>query len=279
MYDTITFLTDFGLRDDFVGVCHGVIKRIARDVQIIDVSHGVAPQAIVQGALLLARAVPYLPPAINLAIVDPGVGRGRRALAIRAADGRVYVGPDNGLLTLAADAAGIVTVRELTNPRYRLERVSRTFHARDVFAPAAAYLATGVPFDDLGGEVDPATLVRLKLPEPELGTHHLRATVMAVDRFGNLELNLGADHMEAVALAPADRVELLLGSNSYYAVVAETFEDAKRGDLIVYEDSYGAYAVAISGGDASRLLDAGPGDEVTIVSHGSDRKRNGEGRT
>jgi len=267
MYDTITFLTDFGLRDDFVGVCHGVIKRIARDVEIIDVSHGVAPQAIVQGALLLARAVPYLPPAINLAIVDPGVGRGRRAVAIRTADERVYVGPDNGLLTIAADAGGIQAVRELTNPRYRLERVSRTFHARDIFAPAAAYLATGISFDDLGGEIDAATLVRLRLPEPDVGTNHMRATVMAVDRFGNLELNLTAVHIDSAALAPGDRVELHFGSNSYYAIVAQTFEDANRGDLIVYEDSYGAYAVAISGGDASRLLDAGPGDELTILLH------------
>jgi len=267
MYDTITFLTDFGLRDDFVGVCHGVIKRIARDVQIIDVSHGVSPQAIVQGALLLARAVPYLPPGINLAIVDPGVGRGRRALAIRTADGRVYVGPDNGLLTLAADSGGIEGVRELTNPRYRLDRVSRTFHARDIFAPAAAYLATGVPFDDLGGEIDAATLVRLRLPTPDIGAHHMRATVMAVDRFGNLELNLTAEHVDSVSLTPGDRVELLVGSNSYYAIVAQTFEDAKRGDLIVYEDSYGAYSIAISGGDASRLLDSGPGDELTILPH------------
>jgi len=267
MYDTIAFLTDFGLRDDFVGVCHGVIKRIARDVEIIDVSHGVAPQAIVQGALLLSRAAPYLPPGINLAIVDPGVGRGRRAVAIRTADKRVYVGPDNGLLTLAADATGIEDVRELTNPRYRLERVSRTFHARDIFAPAAAYLATGVPFDDLGGAVDPATLVRLELPEPDIGSHHMRATVMAVDRFGNLELNLTGEHFETVSLGPGDRVELLFGSNSYYAIVAQTFEDAKRGDLIVYEDSYGAFAIAISGGDASRLLDAGPGEELTILPH------------
>jgi S-adenosylmethionine hydrolase len=265
MYDYITFLTDFGLRDDFVGVCHGVIMRIARDVEIIDISHGVAPQAVAQGALLLARAVPYMPPAINLAIVDPGVGRGRRAVAIRAADERVYVGPDNGLLTVAADAAGVVGVRELTNPRYRLERVSRTFHARDIFAPAAAYLASGVAFDDLGEEVDPATLVRLELPRPEIGSNHMRAAVVAVDRFGNLELNLTAEHVNGVGIAPADRVEILHSANSYFAIVAQTFEDAKRGDLIVYEDSYGAYSIAISGGDASRLLDAGPGDQLTIV--------------
>jgi S-adenosylmethionine hydrolase len=265
MYDYITFLTDFGLRDDFVGVCHGVIKRIARDAEIIDISHGIAPQAITQGALLLARAVPYMPPAVNLAIVDPGVGRGRRALAIRCADGRAYVGPDNGLLAIAADASGIESVRELKNPRYRLERVSNTFHARDVFAPAAAYLASGAPFEELGDPVDEATLVRLALPQPEIRENQLRATVLAIDRFGNLELNLTAEHIDGAQIGPADRVEVIHGSNSYFAIVAHTFEDAKRGDLIVYEDSYGAYSIAISGGDASRLLDAGPGDKLTIL--------------
>jgi S-adenosylmethionine hydrolase len=267
MYDYITFLSDFGQQDDFVGVCRGVIKRIARDVQIIDISHGVAPQAIMHGALLLARAMPYMPPGINLAIVDPGVGRGRRALAIRTADERVFIGPDNGLLMLAADASSVESVRDLTNPRYRLERVSRTFHARDIFAPAAAYLATGVSFEDLGDEVDPATLVRIELPKPTVTANRLVATVLAVDRFGNLQLNLGAEDIAAAELEPKDRVELLAASNSYYAIVAETFADAKRGDLIVYEDAYGAWSIAISGGNASNLLAAGPGDEFTILTH------------
>lgn len=266
MYDYITFLTDFGLQDDFVGVCRGVIKRIARDVQIIDISHGIAPQAITQGALLLARAVPYMPPGINLAIVDPGVGRGRRAVAIRTADERVYVGPDNGLLTLAADASSVEAVRELTNPRYRLERVSRTFHARDIFAPAAAHLASGVGFDELGDEVDPATLVRIELPKPVVGPNGLRATVLAVDRFGNLGLNVARTDVDTAGIAPGDRVELLFPVHSYYAVLAETFADAKGGELILYEDSYGAYSIAISGGNASALTDAAPGDEVRIVS-------------
>src|SRR5260221_12874844 len=215
MYDYITFLTDFGLQDDFVGVCRGVIKQIARDVQIIDISHGVAPQAIQSGALLLARAVPYMPVGINLAIVDPGVGRGRRAVAIRATDERVYVGPDNGLLMLAADVSGVEAVRELTNPRYRLERVSRTFHARDIFAPAAAYLATGVSFEDLGDEVDPTTLVRIELPEPTVTPNRLLGMVLAVDRFGNLQLNLAAEHIDAAELRPTDRVELLFGGRSH----------------------------------------------------------------
>src|SRR5579872_4292075 len=124
MFDTITFLTDFGLQDDFVGVCRGVMRQIAREAEILDVTHGIAPLAVTQGALVLARALPYLPPAVHLAVVDPGVGSERRALAIRDRGGRLFVGPDNGLLMLAADAEGVARARSLTNPRYHLERVS-----------------------------------------------------------------------------------------------------------------------------------------------------------
>jgi S-adenosyl-L-methionine hydrolase (adenosine-forming) len=265
MFDTITFLTDFGLQDDFVGVCKGVIKGIARDVEIIDITHGIAPQAVTQGALVLARSVTYMPPAIHLAVVDPGVGGDRRAVAIRTSDGHVYVGPDNGLLSLAAPVDAVLAVRSLTNARYHREPVSRTFHARDIFAPAAAHLASGVGFDELGDEVDPATLVRIELPKPGVGPSGLRATVLAVDRFGNLGLNVAPDDIDAAGLAPGDRVELLFPVHSYYAVVAETFADAKRGDLILYQDSYGAYSIAISGGNASALTDVGTGEEVRIV--------------
>ena len=265
MYGYITFLTDFGQQDDFVGVCRGVMKGIARDVEIIDITHGIAPQAVTQGALLLARAVPYMPPGVHLAVVDPGVGGDRRAIAVRTDDERVYVGPDNGLLSLAADAGSVIAVRELTNPRYHLERVSRTFHARDVFAPVAAHLANGVAFGELGDEIDPATLVRIELPEPSVGSERLGATILAVDRFGNLQLNLTREHIASARLEPGRRVEILLAVDSYYAVIAETFAAASRGDLILYEDSYGAYAIAISGGDASKLTGAKPGDELGIV--------------
>src|SRR5471030_237760 len=146
------------------------MKGIARDVEIIDITHGIAPQAVTQGALLLARAAPYMPPGVHLAVVDPGVGGDRRGIAIRTDDERVYVGPDNGLLSLAADAGSVIAVRELTNSRYHLERVSRTFHARDVFAPVAAHLASGVPFVELGDEVDPATLIRIELPVPTIAS-------------------------------------------------------------------------------------------------------------
>jgi len=265
VYDTITFLTDFGSQDDFVGVCRGVIKRIARDVEIIDITHGIAPQAVTEGALLLARSVPFMPRGVHLAVVDPGVGGDRRAIAIRALDDRIYVGPDNGLLSLAAPVGAVAAVRELTNPRYHLEHVSRTFHARDVFAPVAAHLASGVPFDELGEEVDPTTLVRIELPAATVDPGRLAATVLAVDRFGNLQLNLTRQHIATAGLAAGDRVELVLPVDSYYAVVAETFADASRGDLILYEDSYGAYSIAISGGDASKLTGATTGDQLAIT--------------
>jgi S-adenosylmethionine hydrolase len=183
---------------------------------------------------------------------------------VRTSDDRVYVGPDNGLLSLAAAHDEVQAVRSLTNPRYQLEQVSRTFHARDIFAPVAAHLASGVSFEELGEEVDPATLVRLRLPEPTVGSNRIVATVLAVDRFGNLQLNMTADHIAAANLEPGDRVELIFSTSAYFATVAVTFE-ARRGDLILYEDSYGALSIAISGGNAAKLTAAAAGEEVTIL--------------
>ncbi|HEX4520882.1 MAG TPA: SAM-dependent chlorinase/fluorinase [Gaiellaceae bacterium] len=264
MFDTITFLTDFGLQDDFVGVCKGVMKRIARDVEILDVTHGIPPQAVKRGALVLARAVPYLPPAVHLAVVDPGVGSERRGLAIRAGGGRVFVGPDNGLLALAADECGIEGVRSLTNPRYHLDEVSKTFHARDLFAPVAAHLAAGASFDDLGDAVDASSLVRLDLPAALVGDDELVATIVDIDRFGNLGLNVSAREIAEVGLRPGQTVELSFALTPYYAVVGETYADTGRGELIVYQDSYGAWAIAINGGNAAALTEAAAGDQVRV---------------
>jgi S-adenosylmethionine hydrolase len=265
MYGSITFLSDFGLQDDFAGVCRGVMKRIAPDIQIIDLTHGIAAQAVTQGAMVLARSIPYTPEGVHLAVVDPGVGGDRRGVAIRCNDGRAYVGPDNGLLSLAATADAVEGIRELTNPRYHLERVSRTFHARDIFAPVAAHLAAGAPFDDLGEAVDPASLIRIELPEPTVGTMRLGATILAADRFGNLKLNVEQHHVDEAGFQPGDRIELTFAVNSYYAVVAGTFTDVSRGDLILYEDAYGAYSVAVSGGNAAALTGATAEDELTVV--------------
>src|SRR3954467_1766046 len=205
----IPFLTDFGLEDDFVGTCHGVMKRLAPDVQIIDVTHGIRPGRVLQGALALANALQYMPVGVHLAIVDPGVGSSRRPLALKDAEGRMYVGPDNGLLLPAADRfGGVVEARELTNPAYALESVSRTFHGRDLFSPACAHLALGVPLGELGPPFDPEGLVRIEVPEPEVGRSRLRATVLGVDRFGNVSLNLTREHLDEADIVPGTKVEL-----------------------------------------------------------------------
>jgi S-adenosylmethionine hydrolase len=262
----ISFLTDFGLSDDFVGVCHGVIKRIAPEAQVIDITHGIPPQAVLQGALVLANTVPYMPEGVHLAVVDPGVGGVRRPLALRDEAGRLYVGPDNGLLIPAAErSGGIAEARELANPAYALPSVSRTFHGRDLFAPAAAHLAAGVALAELGPPVDPEALVRLDLPQPEVGERRIRATVLYIDGFGNVQLNLTREHLEQVGILPGTTVELAAGQDRYYAVAARTFADARAGDILLYEDSYRNVALAINRGSAAAILNSRPGQELRLA--------------
>jgi S-adenosyl-L-methionine hydrolase (adenosine-forming) len=261
----ITFLSDFGLKDDFVGTCHGVIKRIAPDAQIIDITHGIPPTSILQGALVLANTIDFMPIGVHLAIVDPGVGGPRRPLALRDSEGRLYVGPDNGLLLPAASRRGIDEAHELANPDYALESISRTFHGRDLFAPAAAHLATGVPLADLGPPLDPESLIRLDLPTPMVRDSAIHATLLYVDSFGNIALNLHRDDVEALGMSSGTRVELELAGERYYAVMARTFADARPGDVILYEDSYKNMSLAISRGSAARMLHASPGQEIRIT--------------
>ena len=251
----VTFLTDFGLEDDFVGTCHGVIAGIAPDARVIDITHGIEPQAVLQGAIVLRNVVPYMPLGVHLAVVDPGVGSQRRAIALRGSGGRLFVGPDNGLLLLAA--GDVEAAHELADPRFRLASVSRTFHARDIFSPAAAHLAAGVALDELGPAIDPAELVRVEVPPAEPG----RATVLTIDRFGNVATNLRREHLPE----PGTRVEVGVTLDRYYAFVAETFADAAPGELILYEDSYGMVTLAISNGNAARLTGAAVGDELLIT--------------
>jgi S-adenosylmethionine hydrolase len=261
----VTFLSDFGLQDDFVGTCHGVMKRIAPDVEIIDITHGIPPQHVLQGALVLANTTPYMPEGIHLAVVDPGVGGSRRPLALRSGDGRVFVGPDNGLLIPAAEqTGGIAAVHELANADYALDTVSRTFHGRDLFAPAAAHLAAGVALEALGPPLAADALAHLDLPSPEIGENRIRATVLYIDRFGNVQLNLNREHLQQAAVLPGTTVEIELGLERYYAVAARTFADARKGDVILYEDAYRNIALAISGGNAASLFAAAPGQEVRI---------------
>jgi S-adenosyl-L-methionine hydrolase (adenosine-forming) len=261
----ITFLSDFGLKDDFVGTCHGVMKRIAPDAQIIDITHGIPFTSVLQGAMVLANTIEYMPVGVHLAVVDPGVGGPRRALAIRDEEDRLYVGPDNGLLLPAAGRAGIAAAHEIVNPEYALATISRTFHGRDLFAPAAAHLASGVTLDRLGPPLDPESLITLDLPEPVVSDGVLRASMLYVDSFGNIALNLTRDDVERLGIVSGSRVELEVAGERYYAVMARTFTDARPGDVILYEDSYRNMSVAISRGSAARMLHATPGQTLKIV--------------
>jgi len=261
----ITFLTDFGLRDDFVGTCHGVIKSIAPDVEIIDITHGIEPRRVLQGALTLADTIPYMPLGVHLAVVDPGVGTDRRALVLEDKSGRFYVGPDNGLLLPAADRmGGLARAHQITNPAYAMKEIAPTFNGRDLFSPAAAHLALGVPIEDFGPSLEPDELVRLDIPKPEAHRGRIKAVVVDTDRFGNMQLNIRNEHLEALGLSVGKRVELEHGGERYYAITARTFSDARRGDIMLYEDSFQNLAVAISGGDAATMFGAAPGDRISI---------------
>ena len=243
-----------------------MVKRIAPDVDVIDITHGIAPQQVLEGALVLANALPYMPVAVHVAVVDPGVGAERRALAARGADGRLYVGPDNGLLLLAADKlGGLEEAVELANPEYMLEPVSRTFHGRDVFAPVAAHLALGVPLAELGPLVAASELVSVEIPEPDVLPFWVSATVLYVDRFGNLQLNATRDDLEGAGIGAGTELELEIGDERHRAVAGLTFADVPLGELVLYEDAYGWASIAINGGAAANRLSARPGEQVRIA--------------
>lgn len=252
--------------DDFAGTCRGVIKRIAPDVEVIDITHGIAPQQVLQGALVLANTLPYMPVGVHVAVVDPGVGGDRRGLALRGGDGRLYVGPDNGILVVAAERLdGIAEAVEIASTEYVLEPVSRTFHGRDVFSPVAAHLALGVPLADLGPSLPPADLVRLQLPEAEIGGGRIRATVLYIDRYGNVQLNLTAADLELAGIVPGTRVEVEVAFERYYAVAARVFSDVRAGDIVLYEDAYRNIALAINNGNAAAMFSARVGQELRLA--------------
>lgn len=250
----LTFLSDFGLDDEFVGVCRSVIAGIAPDVSVIDLGH--AHAGVLAGAAALAQSVPYVPaPAVHLAVVDPGVGTVRRGIALRCVDGSVLVGPDNGLLVWAAEVlGGPEAAVELSSPSYRLPATSATFHGRDVFAPAAAHLFAGVELPALGAPLDPSGLVRLPDPVVEVSPGRLRADVLRADRFGNVQLAARAADLERSGLA--GRVQVVGERAGAGAEIGSTFGDVGRGELVVHVDSAGHVAVAKRDGSAADALGA-----------------------
>jgi S-adenosylmethionine hydrolase len=257
----ISFLSDFGLDDEFVGVVHGVVLRIAPDAPIIDITHGIGRGDVRAGALALLRAVQYLPPGVALAVVDPGVGTARRAIAAETPWG-MFVGPDNGLLAPAvAMVGGSSRVVALEDERFRLPGDGVTFDGRDVFAPAAAVLASGeASIGDLGPEVAGASLTPLLLPLVERGDGYVQGEVWWIDHFGNAQTNVAPDDLEAAGLTPGDPVMLTVGATEHELAWTETYEQDLPG--VVHVDSYGMMAVAVPGGRADTVFNLHEGLSV-----------------
>ncbi|MGV3760789.1 MAG: SAM hydrolase/SAM-dependent halogenase family protein [Actinomycetota bacterium] len=267
-FDTVTFLSDYGTRDEFVGVVHSVIRSIAPHVTVIDLTHEIPPYDVRAGSLTLGRATQYLCPGVVLAVVDPGVGTARRGIAVEVGGGQSYlVGPDNGLLASAvALCGGATAVVELTSEEHQLPAPGATFAGRDVFAPAAAHLCNGVPLDALGPRLDPVTLWPGLVPLPREEDGALVAEVLWVDHYGNAQLNVGPDEVEHLG----SRVQLRWGDDSRTAVRSATFEGIDDGGIGLVTDSYGMLAVCMGKRSAAAQLGLAVGTEVRLLEPGAD---------
>lgn len=264
----ICFLSDFGLGDDFVGLCKGVISRVAPAARVIDLSHDVPGFGIEVGAEILEHATRYMPEdAVYLAVVDPGVGTERRGLALETSRGTFLVGPDNGLLVSAAEAmGGVVGAVSLTNREYQVLPVSNTFHGRDIFAPAAAHLAGGLDLAKLGERIAPESLVRVELPgAEERADGSISATILGVDRYGNARLSVRQDE---AGFGFGTVLEIEAGEGAMAVRYAETFGSSKAGDLIIVPDSHRRLSLCVNRGNASRALSLKVGEHVVLRNFG-----------
>jgi S-adenosylmethionine hydrolase len=265
-YDWVTFTSDYGLDDVFVGVCKGVVAQIAPHIRVLDVCHLITAQDVEQGATSLAAAIPYLPVAVHLALVDPMHGSSSRGVVVETTDGSLLVGPDNGILSLAWDErGGIARAIEISNPSLWRETVHRTFRGRDVFAPVAAHLANGVPLVDVGPLINTDELTRLPVRGVVVDDDHVHAEVSVVDHFGNVSLNLCRADLEAAGITFGDTVELRCNGRTLNVPFTATYGDVAVGRLTLCEDSFRAIMLAVNAGHASRELRVARGEPVVIA--------------
>jgi S-adenosylmethionine hydrolase len=266
-YDTVSFLSDFGTRDEFAGVVKAVIRDLAPHAVVVDLTHEISPFDIRAGSLALARSISYVPSGVVLGVVDPGVGTARKCVAIEVGDGEgVLVGPDNGLLAPAvAMAGGAGRSVVLTNTEYQLGAPGATFAGRDIFAPAAAHLCNGVDLYELGDAIEPDLLVPGVVPLPREDAGSIVCEVLWVDRFGNCQLNLGPDEVTSLGTRLQVSVGDLTGQPSVrVATLARTFDEVGVGAVGLVTDSYGMLALALARRSAAEELHIGAGDQVLL---------------
>lgn len=260
----VSFLSDYGLTDEFVGVCKAVVLRAAPLAQIIDVTHGISPFDVRAGALALARSIQYLPPGVVLAVVDPGVGTDRRAVAVEVESG-FLVGPDNGLLAPAvAMLGGASRAVSLTNPEYQLEAPGATFAGRDIFAPAAGYLAAGTALEALGDPIDPLSLVPGTVPLPKDEGGRAEGEVLWVDRYGNAQLNIDPGDLAAIGVEPGGPLEIRCGQDRRTGRWVGSYAEAGPLELAVVVDSYGLVSLTLDRRPAAEELGLRAGSAVTL---------------
>lgn len=266
MDSPISFLSDFGHVDEFVGVVHGVVARIAPTTRIIDITHGISRGDIHGGAMALTRAVQYMPDGVFLAVVDPGVGTDRKAIAARTSVG-YFVGPDNGLLAPAvAMVGGADLIVSLEDGRYRLPAEGGTFDGRDVFGPAAAVLASDqAEIGELGPKLEPGLISPLLIPLAEpAGNGAVRSSVLWIDTFGNIQFNVGPEDLGALGISLGDDVLASFNMEETRVPWASTYGDVAEGEPVVHVDSHGQIAIAVRGGRADDVFAFGVGDTVVL---------------
>lgn len=261
----VAFLTDFGPGTEHVGAIHAVVAASCPGATHIDLAHDIPSGDIRWGAIVLARLAPLLPGAVIVAVVDPGVGTDRRRLVVALGQGGYVVGPDNGLLGPVAERMGATAANELVNDAHMRSPVSPTFHGRDVFAPIAAYLAAGGSISSLGPAVDITTIQQPALPAPTVGPGRIEALAVGRDRFGNVALLADPSHLGAAKIEHDAFVWVVAGEHRHKARVGRLFADVPRGGMLVHEDSSGALAIAVNGGNAFERLGLAPGEAVGIL--------------
>ncbi|WP_240506998.1 SAM hydrolase/SAM-dependent halogenase family protein [Thermoactinospora rubra] len=263
MGPVITLLTDYGLEDGYVAACHGVILRLAPEARVIDVCHLVPSGDVRRGAAILAQTIPYIPAGVHIGAVDPAAGA-RRPVAVEAG-GRVFVGPDNGLLSWAVQAGGGATAAyEIVNDEFFVQPVSPTFPGRDVYSPVAAQLCTGRKVSELGPEIDPARLVSLPAPTSLVRDGSVEGEVVSVDRYGNTQLSIAAGDLHSLGVRVGDILQVHLGRRHLSMPYRESYSAVAPGELVAFTDSAGLIAIAVNNGDAAQRLGLPPGARVRL---------------